>query len=149
MAVDIFSIQFPFADIWLLIGRLIFGFIFIMFGLNHLMQLEGLTQYAKAKGVPSTKVIVALTGIQLLFGGLTILLGIYPEIGALAIIVFLIPTTFIMHNFWALNDPQMKMIEMTNFMKNMGLLGACFMFLAIPGPWPLGLQTILGLPSLW
>ena len=44
-----------------------------------------------------------------------------------------------MHNFWTLADPQLRMADKVNFMKNMALLGAILMFLAIPLPWALSL----------
>jgi hypothetical protein len=45
----------------------------------------------------------------------------------------------IMHNFWKLEDPQSRMAEKINFMKNTALVGAILMLLAIPSPWPLSL----------
>jgi hypothetical protein len=45
-----------------------------------------------------------------------------------------------MHNFWKLEDPQLRMADKINFMKNMALLGAILMLLAIPSPWPLSLM---------
>jgi len=42
-----------------------------------------------------------------------------------------------MHNFWKIEDQNMKMTEMVSFMKNMALLGADLMFLAISEPWAL------------
>jgi hypothetical protein len=47
--------------------------------------------------------------------------------------------SFFMHNFWAIQEPQAKMMEMVNFMKNMGLLGLVLMTIAIPRPWPMSL----------
>jgi uncharacterized membrane protein YphA (DoxX/SURF4 family) len=52
---------------------------------------------------------------------------------------FLVPVAFIMHNFWAVQDPQMKMVEMVNFTKNLALAASALMFLAIPQPWPFSL----------
>ena len=40
-----------------------------------------------------------------------------------------------MHNFWAITEPNMKMMETVNFYKNMALLGAVLMILFIPLPW--------------
>jgi uncharacterized membrane protein YphA (DoxX/SURF4 family) len=122
-----------------LIGRIIFGGYFAYSGLNHFLNLSMMAGYAKSKGLPYPSLAVAFTGILLLLGGLSILLGIYPRIGVLFLVLFLLPTTLIMHNFWAVSDPQMKMVEMINFMKNMALLGATLMFLAIPIPWKLSL----------
>ncbi len=122
-----------------LIGRIIFGGYFTYSGLNHFLKLSMMAGYAKSKGLPYPSLAVAFTGILLLLGGLSILSGVFPRIGILFLVVFLLPTTFIMHNFWVVSDPQVKMIEMINFMKNMALLGATLMFLAIPTPWKMSL----------
>ena len=122
-----------------LIGRIIFGLLFLMFATNHFMQLENMTGYAASKGVPSPKLAVIVGGVLLLIGGLTILTGFQPLIGVIALVVFLIPVSFKMHDFWTVADEQMKVVEMTQFMKNMALLGAALIFLGVPQPWPLGL----------
>lgn len=110
-----------------------------MFGANHFMRLEMLSGYAASKGVPAPKAAVIVTGLLLLVGALTILTGFQPWIGVAALAIFFVPVTFQMHNFWAVEDEQMKMAEMTNFLKNMALFGATLMFVAIQQPWPLGL----------
>ena len=78
-----------------------------------------------------------MAGILLLLGGLSILFGIYPYVGIVMLVAFLLPVSFMMHNFWTLADPQLRMADKVNFMKNMALLGAILMFLAIPLPWAL------------
>jgi putative oxidoreductase len=118
-----------------LIGRLLLGGFFIFNGFNHFKMIAMMSGYAQSKGVPSPKAAVAFSGLLLLVGGFSILLGVYPTIGAIALVLFLIPVTFMMHNFWKVQDPQMKMGEMVNFTKNMALLGAALMLLSIPQPW--------------
>jgi putative oxidoreductase len=118
-----------------LLGRIIFGGYFIFNGINHFMKINMMSGYAKTKGVPMPSVSVALTGLLLLCGGLSMLLGIQPHVGIVLLVIFLLPVTLMMHNFWKVADSQMKMMEMINFMKNMALLGAVLMFLAIPVPW--------------
>ncbi len=44
-------------------------------------------------------------------------------------------TTFKMHQYWKVTDAGMKMGEEINFKKNLALLGALLMLLAIPLPW--------------
>ena len=122
-------------DILFFIGRILFGGFFIMMGINHFMKSGMMTQYAASKGVPSAKFAVMLTGLLLVLGGLGMLLGIYTQWAVLALIVFLIPTSLKMHNFWAIQDPQQKMTEMVNFLKNMAFMGAALMILSIPTPW--------------
>ena len=97
--------------------------------------------YAKTKAVPFPKLAVAGTGVLLLLGGASVLLGVCPTAGIILLIVFVLGTTYRMHNFWAVSDPQMKQADMINFLKNMALVGALLMLLAIPQPWPFSLAS--------
>jgi putative oxidoreductase len=123
----------------LITGRIIFGGFFIYSGVNHFIGFQMMTQYAKMKGVPFPAFSQGMTGVLLLLGGLSILFGIYPYIGILLLVVFLLPVSLLMHNFWTIADPQLRMADKVNFMKNMALIGAILMFLAIPLPWALSL----------
>jgi len=122
-----------------LIGRIILGLYYLMMAMNHFTKMEMMAGYAGSKGVPAPKLAVAGTGLLLGLGGLSILLGFLPTIGVALIIVFLLPTTFMMHNFWTIEDEMAKMGDMVNFMKNWALIGSTLMFLAIPQPWAFGL----------
>lgn len=122
-------------DILFFVGRLIFGGYFIMNGFNHFSKVTMLTHYAKSKHVPSSKEAVYLTGLMLLVGGISIVLGTNVQVGIWSLIVFLIPTTFMMHDFWNAKDEGAKMNETIAFMKNMALVGALLMLLGIQGPW--------------
>ncbi len=124
-------------DILFLVGRIIFGGYFIFNGMNHFRNLDMLSGYAQSKGTPAPSLAVIVSGVIILLGGLSILLGAYPIVGIVLIIAFLLPVSFVMHNFWAVEDQQMQMADMINFTKNMALVGATLMFLAIPRPWPL------------
>ena len=93
-----------------------------------------MTQYAKMKGVPFPATAQGAAGVMLLLGGSSILFGLYPFVGILLLVAFLIPVSLMMHNFWTIKDPQAKMADKVNFMKNMALLGALLMLLAAPTP---------------
>ena len=128
-----------FPDIALLIGRIIAGGFFLMNGVNHFAKLNVMAGYAKSKGTFAPALSVGGTGVILLLGGASLLLGYHPTIGAALLVVFLLGVSFSIHNFWAIQEPQAKMMEMANFMKNMGLLGLVLMTVAIPRPWPMSL----------
>jgi putative oxidoreductase len=98
-----------------------------------------MTQYAKMKGVPFPALAQGTAGLMLLCGGLSIVFGIYPSVGIALLVAFLVPVSLMMHDFWKLDDAQARMADKVNFMKNMALLGALLMLLAIPSPWPLRL----------
>ncbi len=122
-----------------LVGRVILGVYYIFNGLNHFSNIKMMSMYVKSKGVPAGQFFVAITGILLILGGSSILTGFQHIIGIALLLTFLIPTTFIMHNFWAVDDANMRMMEMINFTKNLALIGSLLMFLAIPTPWEFSL----------
>jgi uncharacterized membrane protein YphA (DoxX/SURF4 family) len=114
----------------LYLGRIFFGGYFVFSGFNHFKMLNMMSEYAKSKGTPLPKLSVAATGLLLLAGGGSVLFNIFPSIGLAALVLFLVPVTFIMHAFWKIQDPMAKMHEMVNFMKNIALLGAVLILLA-------------------
>ena len=118
-----------------LMGRFLLGGFFLYSGYNHFKGIAMMTGYVQSKGIPMPKIAVALTGLLLLIGGLSILLGMYPTIGAVSLVLFLLPTTLMMHAFWKVEDPMARMGERVNFTKNMALLGAALLMLSIPEPW--------------
>jgi putative oxidoreductase len=71
--------------------------------------------YALSKGTPAPKFAAGGTGVLLVLGGLSLLLGYHPTIRAALLVVFLLGVSFQMHNFWAVQDPQAKMAETVNF----------------------------------
>ncbi len=119
-----------------LLGRVIFGGFFLQAGINHFKERETMAQHAGAKNVPMPDVAVTATGVALTIGGASILLGVKPKIGTLAIIGFLAGVSPIMHDFWKLEDPQQRQNEMINFMKNMAILGGAMALMAVEEPWP-------------
>ena len=126
-------------EIAFLIGRIIVGIYYLFAATNHFTQLDMMTGYAGSKNVPAPKWAVIVSGVLLLIGGLSIITGFQPLIGVVALVLFFLPVTYMMHNFWAVEDPTAKMSEMINFTKNVGLMGSALMFLAIPAPWPFSL----------
>ncbi len=112
-----------------LLGRIIFGAYFIYNGINHFKDEKAMTGYAKSKGVPSPRVAVLLGGAMLIAGGLGFVLGMNIQESAVILLLFMIPTTFMMHAFWKISDPMHKMSETINFTKNLALIGALLMML--------------------
>jgi uncharacterized membrane protein YphA (DoxX/SURF4 family) len=119
-----------------LIGRLVFGGFFLYNGINHLKERKQLGQYAESKNVPLAEAAVAATGVALIAGGTSILLGIKPKLGAAAIAGFLAGVSPVMHNFWNVQDPNQRMNEMVHFSKNLALLGGALALMGMDEPWP-------------
>jgi len=121
----------------LLAARVLFGGVLAFMGLNHFMNADGMAAYAESKGIPGGKAAVLLSGGQLVFGGLLLVLGVYPAIGAGAIALFLLVATPTMHDFWTVEDPEAQQNEMTQFLKNVTMLAAALAFLVLASTaWP-------------
>ena len=93
-----------------LLVRVLFALIFIISGPNHFAKQT--IAYAAAQGVPLASLAVPFSGLMAIAGGLSILLGYRTRIGAWLIVLFLVPVSFMMHNFWAVADPMMKQMQM-------------------------------------
>lgn len=82
-----------------ILGRAIFAGFCISSGVKHFAELKTMSQYAESRGVPYPAGAVALTGIMLLLGGLSILLGAYPVLGIVLLAAFMVPVSVMMHGF--------------------------------------------------
>jgi uncharacterized membrane protein YphA (DoxX/SURF4 family) len=115
-------------DIVLLIARILFAFMFVISGINHLTKTDAMTGYAQFKKVPAAKLAVQLSGVLMMLGGLSIILGVYLDLGAIVLAVILVAMAVKMHDFWAA-DAASKQTEMIGFLKNISMAGgALFMF---------------------
>ncbi|MFC4990542.1 DoxX family protein [Saliphagus infecundisoli] len=113
-----------------LVGRVVFGVLLAFQGLNHFQNTEAMSGYAQSKGIPAPRASVLLSGGMLIFGGFGIVLGAFPVIAAGAVAIFLLVTTPMMHDFWAVPEDQQQS-EMTHFIKNVELFGASLVFLVL------------------
>ncbi|MGI9226482.1 MAG: DoxX family protein [Candidatus Nanopelagicaceae bacterium] len=115
----------------LAIGQILFALIFINSGIGHLTKLDAMTGYAQYKKVPAAKLSVIVSGLMILVGGVFVALGIYADLGALLIALFLLPTAFMMHAFWKETDATAKMNETVGFFKDLSLAGAALIIFAL------------------
>ena len=118
-----------------LAGRILLGGYLLFSGAHHFSNLTQMSAAAAHHGVPMPTLSVAAAGVLLLIGALSFLLGIFPKVGIAALVLFFVPVTLLMHQYWR-EEGMTRMNDMINFTKNVGLLGAIAMFAAIPEPWP-------------
>jgi len=121
------------------LGRVLYGGFFLLGGINHFQNLGMMSGYAASKGVPAAKPGVIASGLLIIAGGLLVILGWHVRIGLACIVVFLVPVTYLMHDFWSEKEMMPRINQQVNFQKNLALLGAALMMLMIPRPWAIGL----------
>src|SRR5919204_6272904 len=111
-------------DVLFLIGRIVFALIFLFSGTTvHLLQARQGIAYARMYRVPAAPLLVPLSGLMVVAGALSVILGVWADLGALLLIAFLLPVAFFMHGFWRETDEQAKSNQMAHFMKNLAVAG--------------------------
>lgn len=123
-----------------LIGRILFSIIFITSAFGHFSEQS--IEFSASKGVPAAALLVPLSGIIELAGALSIILGYKAKYGAWLIVLFMLPVTFIFHNFWTITDPMAQQMDMAMFMKNISMTGGALV-IAYFGSGPLSLDNKL------
>ena len=118
-------------DLLLLIARIVFCGIFAASAVGHFTQTTNMAGYAESRGVPNARIMVLIGGVALALGTVSLVLGIWADLGALALILFLVPTAFTMHAFWKETDAQARQMEQIHFMKDLGLAGGALGFFVI------------------
>jgi len=121
-----------------LLGRIFYVAIFLAAVPGHFTA--GTIAYSASVGVPLASIAVPLSGVIALLGGLSILLGYKAKIGGWLIVIFLVPVTLMMHNFWFVADPMQAGMQQIMFMKNISMLGAALIIAGV-GSGPLSLDN--------
>jgi putative oxidoreductase len=110
-------------DIVFLIGRILLAIPFLLAVQIHLIKREQGVQYARMYNVPLAELGVPLTGVMAVLGAVSVVLGIWGDLGALLIAAFLLLITPFMHAFWRETEEMQKINQMVNFQKNFAMLG--------------------------
>jgi putative oxidoreductase len=118
-------------DVVALIGRILFVALFLGSAVGHLTQTAAMSGYAASKGVPQAKLATLASGVLIAVGALMVLLGLWLDLGALLLVIFLVPTAVLMHAFWKETDPTARQLEMIQFQKDLGLAGAALLVMGL------------------
>jgi putative oxidoreductase len=107
----------PRSDYYFLAGRILIAAIFLVSGLNKIMQPGATRAYMEQVGMPMSGLLLIGAIVAEVGGGLSLLLGVYTRWGGWLLFLFMIPATLIFHtNF---SDPN----QMIHFMKNLAIMG--------------------------
>lgn len=119
-----------------LVGRILFVALFGVSAQGHFANHDRYVTTARGK-IPVPYVAGWPVGAWLVLAILSLVLGIWPDVGVLMMAAFLIPTTILFHPFWTFSDATQRRTQRSNFFRNISLLGATlalFAFLSVSGP---------------
>jgi putative oxidoreductase len=120
-------------DVIALIARILFACLFLASGLGHLLSTEALAGYAAVKKLPQPRLAVQASGVYLVIAAVMLMFGIWPDLAALAFVPFLLLSAFLFHGFWQESEPQLRMQEQTEFLKDIALAGGALALFVLYG----------------
>lgn len=116
-----------------LMGRILLSAIFILSGISKIPAFSGIAGALGSKGFPLPSVAAAIAIAIELLGGLAILTGFHTRIASWIVFLYLIPTTLMFHNFWALQGAA-RIDNQIHFLKNLAIMGGLLILAAqVPG----------------
>ncbi len=114
-------------DFFLLVGRVLLGWIFVQSGWRKLTNMDAFISTSPTslqnRGVPWATFWGWIGAPLEFFGGILILLGFATRYAALAILLFTIAASLIGHRYWEFTNPQQYGAQHTQFWKNMSMKG--------------------------
>lgn len=115
----------------LLAGRVLFVGFFANSAFGHFKNHAMMTGYAKKVGVPVSMLAGWPSGVWLGAGVVSVVFGIWADLGALMLAAFVIAPTWFFHNFWTIEDPAQRQTEQMSFFRNVTFLGAALALFAL------------------
>jgi len=127
-------------DLWLLIGRVLIGWLFFYSGWTKLNGMAGFTGYLKSLGAPEGLQWIAAPAEFLL--GALLILGFATRYAAVLGMLFMIVATALAHRYWEYTGPAVQ-AQFNNFVKNLAIFGAMF-YVFVTGAGRFSLDGMLG-----
>jgi putative oxidoreductase len=127
-----------------LIGRVALAAIFLVSGSAKIVDVAGTAEHMAAVGIPYPQTLAMVAGVVEILGALSLALGALTRIGALGLILFLIPTTLLFHDFWSLEGGE-RQTQLVQLLKNVGIAGGLLLLLSY-GPGRYSVDALLRRP---
>ena len=118
------------SSVLIIVGRLLLGGYFFYSGMQNISKVERHTGILAKKGVPMPRVAMLVAVAAQLLGGASVALGIFPALGAAALLAFTVLATFLYLNFWTKQGEE-RTAQLNAFITNVALIGAFLIVIAI------------------
>lgn len=110
------------ADLAMLAGRIMIGWLFFKAGWDKFMNIEGFVGYLTFLGVPGPGFWAWPAATAELVIGLALMLGFATRYAALAAFAYVIIATVLAHRYWGY-PPEQQGNQFNHFLKNIAIMG--------------------------
>ncbi len=106
-----------------LLGRILIAFIFLFEAYDSIYYFGQTKETMSSYGLSWNQDFLMYGSIfLLLIGGTLVLIGYRSSFGAILLLFYWVPITFIVYSFW--NDPEeIRRVQSLSFMKNIAIMG--------------------------
>ena len=111
------------------LGRVCLSSIFLFSGFSKILNFDQVSRMMENKGMTTVSFFLTAGILLEVIGGLTVLFGYKAKQGAVLLMIFLIPTTYLFHNFWDLSGKEASM-QLIMFLKNTAIFGGLLLLFA-------------------
>ncbi|MEP6388957.1 MAG: DoxX family protein [Halioglobus sp.] len=112
----------PFERLMLLVGRGLLGIYFILPGISKITGFAATSEYMAAHGVPLIPVLLVVTIVVQIGGGLALMFGFKTQVVAFVLAGLILVINLFMHNFWVMEEGMERNHELQNFVKNLAIM---------------------------
>jgi len=112
------------------VGRALLGSLFLLSGLLKIGSFAAYSAWIGSAELPSPDLLLVLTIVIEIGGGLTLISGWNARLGALLLALFLVPTTIVFHGFWRA-DPADYLNQLNHVLKNVSIFGGMLVIFAV------------------
>ncbi len=118
------------SSILTLLGRWAIAAIFLLSGILKFVFYSSTLNYMASQGVPYTAVLLILAALTEILFGLFIILGWKTRWSAFALLLYLIPVTYVFHDFWNIEEPMQAQLQFFQFLKNLAIFGGLLLLVS-------------------
>jgi putative oxidoreductase len=119
-------------DVAALVGRVLLAAMFVWAGFGKITGYDGTAGFMASAGMPMVGVLLPLTILLELGGGMALIVGWQARWVALALAAFTLVASLVFHNYWTMTGAAV-MTNMLFFYKNVAVIGGMLMVFAF-GP---------------
>lgn len=112
-----------------LAGRVLLSAIFLVSGIAKVTDPAGAVGFMQAQGIPAAGILVYVAGLAEILGAIALMSGLLTRVGAIGLILFMIPTTLVFHDFWTFTGEEQRH-QQIQFMKNLAIIGGLLLVTA-------------------
>jgi len=110
------------------IGRAFAGVLFLVSGIGKVAGFGGVLAWMNNAGLPAAGILLLLTILVEIGGGLALITGIQARPAAAVLALFLVPVTLVFHGFWYADAAEFQN-QLNHFLKNLSILGGMLLIL--------------------